>query len=126
MSNLTQLAIKAEVPTVGDGPHLPSRQTKSTGKFIRGPIDWGWVSSAAKHPGRALHVAIAIAYLDGFEKTGTVTVRPGVCRELGVDRHASYRALRQLEAAGLVTITRKRGAAAVVTVIRRNSMSEMG
>lgn len=51
-----------------------------------------------------------------MDQTVTIKLRPEVCRELGLDRHASYRALNRLEAAGLVTVTRKRGSAAVVTI----------
>jgi hypothetical protein len=60
-------------------------------------------------PGRALHLAIAISYLNGFDESGTVKLRPRVSRELGMDRHAAYRALRQLENTGLLSVVRARG-----------------
>lgn len=92
------------------------------GKFLRGPVPLDWLQQAACLPGRALHVGVALWFLDGFEQAGTVQARPSVLREFGMDRHASYRALRQLENAGLVSVLRMRGAAPMVTLlIGRNS-----
>jgi len=79
-------------------------------------VDWDWLSAAACLPGRALHVAIAISYLNGFDQNGTIRLKPSVVRELGLDRHASYRALKQLENAGLASVVRGQGKAPLVTI----------
>jgi len=115
MSGLTRLAIPWNLP----GPDCRQAQMRKrqSGKFLRGPVGWEWLSAAGRLPGRALHVAVAIAFLDGFENTGTVKLRPRVCRELGLDRHASGRGLSQLENARLVKAEHRRGAAPVVTIL---------
>jgi predicted transcriptional regulator len=64
-----------------------------------------------------LHLAIIISYLNGFEETGQVKLRPGVQKEFGINRHAAYRALKQLEEAGLIAVQRARGSAAEVTIL---------
>lgn len=87
------------------------------GKFLRGPIPWSWLSRAGRLPGKALHVAVAIRFLDGFEQTGAVDLSPARLRELGVSRTAGYRALDALEGAQLVRADRHRGKAPRVMII---------
>lgn len=116
MSRIAHLALAPESP----GTCLGVRriQTRSHfGKFLKGPVDWKWLSAAGRLPGRALHVAVAIAFLNGFEAKGTVRLRPSVCTELGIKRHSAYRALAYLEQAGLIKVDRKKGAAPLVTVL---------
>lgn len=72
---------------------------------------------AAKLPSRTLHLGVAIWHLEGFQQTGAAKLKPSLCRELGMDRHTSCRTVKELECAGLVSVARKRGAAAVVTLI---------
>src|SRR6185437_10269505 len=98
-----------------EAAQAPSRR-RIKGRFLKGPVNWDWLATAASLPGRALHVAIAISYLNGFAQDGTVRLKPSVVRELGLDRHASYRALKQLEDAGLISVVRGRGKAAVITI----------
>jgi hypothetical protein len=116
MRNLARLAIPiAELPAITE-PVENSRPKRIKGRFLKGPVDWDWLTAAARLPGRALHLAIAISYLEGFKQSGTVKLRPSVIRELGMDPHASYRALRQLEDTGLLSVVRARGKAPAVTM----------
>jgi hypothetical protein len=80
---------------------IVSRANKSKNKFLRGPIDWLWLTAAARLPGSALHIAVAIHFLNGFEQTGTVKLKPSVWRQLGLKRDTVYRAVDELEEAGL-------------------------
>jgi hypothetical protein len=89
---------------------------KSKNKFLRGPIDWFWLTTAARLPGSALHVAVAIHFLNGFEQTGTVKLKPSVWRQLGLKRHTVYRAVDELEAAGLISAERKKGCSPTITL----------
>lgn len=95
---------------------LVSQSNKSKNKFLRGPIDWPWLTTAARLPGSALHVAMAIHFLNGFHQTGTVKLSPSVLRELGLKRHAGYRALAELENAGLVSVVRKKGCSPTISL----------
>jgi len=98
---------------------MPKVKKASGRLFIRGPVDWEWITSASKLGGRALHAAIAVAFLDGFTQTGKVTLKPSVIQQLGIERTSGYRALTKLEKAGLVTVSRRRGAAPTVWIPER-------
>ena len=101
-----------------DSSPSPERVLREMKRFVRGPIPAEWLQAAARLPGRALHAAMAICYLDGFERTGTVHLRPSVRDAYGLDRYSSARALKHLEQAGLVTVARKPGAAPTVTILK--------
>jgi hypothetical protein len=126
MSNVTRLKIPFVGPESNVGAYKLRNRNSHSGKFLKGPVDWNWLSAAARLPGRALHVALAVAHLDGFEEAGTVKLKPSVCTELGIKRHAAYRALDHLEEAGLVKVERKRGAAPVVTIQFSTAETEHG
>jgi hypothetical protein len=72
---------------------------------------------AAELPGRALHTAVALWFLSGVTRSETVKLSGRPLTELGVDRHSKYRALRQLENAGLVRVTRMSGQNPTVTLL---------
>lgn len=98
---------------------LPAKKDRPRKKkrFIRGPIPAEWIEQAARLPGKALHVAVMIRYLDGFESTGTVKLRPSVRNLYGMDRFSCIRGLDQLEAVGLISVQRKRGSSPVATIM---------
>ena len=85
--------------------------------FLKGPVPMSWLSSAGRLPGRALHVGVVLWILAGIKRTGTVALGARHLRSLGVDRHATYRALRRLEKAGLVVVQRRAGCAPKVTLL---------
>jgi hypothetical protein len=120
MSNISSLRIdhpEATITTAIQQAVDSSRGRNITGRFLRGPIPLDWLQQAARLPGRALHLGIALWYLDGFQQTRTVQAKPSVIRDFGLDRYASYRALHQLEEVGLVSVVRKKGAAPMVTLL---------
>jgi hypothetical protein len=119
MTDISRLAINSKELRTSPpdrGPGIETTERRILGRFLRGPIPWNWLTVAGKLPGRALHLAMVIWHLEGFQRTGTVKLKPSLCRELGMDRSASYRALKELEDSGLVSVTRKKGVAAVVTI----------
>ena len=90
---------------------------RSGDRFVRGPIPSEWLERAAQLPGKALHAAMAIRYLNGCKQAGVVKLRPSVRNAYGMDRFSCSRALDQLEAAGLVQVTRRPGASPVATIL---------
>ena len=90
-------------------------------RFLKGPIPWVWITRAADLPGRALHTAMALWFLSGVTRSETVKLSGRLLTELGVDRHAKYRALTALEGAGLVRVTRLPGQNPVVTLLPAGS-----
>jgi hypothetical protein len=90
---------------------------KAGEKFLRGPIPLNWLSTAARLPGKSLHVAIAIWLAASLAKSATVPLSNLAAAPFGLDRNAKYRALQWLEGAGLISVERKLGRAPIVTVL---------
>ncbi len=90
----------------------------SGGRFLKGPIPWSWIAAAAALPGRALLVGLCVWRLVGAMKTNTVFFGNSDLKPLGIDRASKSRALRALEQAGLIKVTRQSGRFPNVTVLR--------
>jgi len=81
---------------------------------VRIPI--GWLSAAARLPGKSLHTGVALWCEAGSATSSTIPLSNVYSLDFGVDRNAKYRALAWLERAGLVTVERKLGRSPVVTI----------
>src|SRR5262249_2891320 len=89
---------------------------KSGDKFLKGPIPWNWITAAAKPKGKVLHVAMALWFLAGVKRSRKVKFSVSSLDDMGVDRFAAARALSVLEGLGLVSVVRKSGRKAIVTL----------
>lgn len=80
------------------------------GEFLRGPIPIEWLTAAARLPGKALAVGVAIWFRVGCQPyDADVSICNTLLSRLGVHRVSGYRGLAALEQAGLVAVTRHRG-----------------
>lgn len=86
-------------------------------RFLKGPVPLIWLETAARLPGRSLHVGIALWYAAGLTRSRSVTLSNVSGARFGLDRNAKYRALDCLEGAGLIAVQRKLGRAPVVTIL---------
>ena len=86
-------------------------------KFLKGPVPWDWLTLAAQLPGKALHVGVALWFWAGITYSREIALSVTRLAELGVGRHAAYRALKGLEKAGLVDVQRHPGRKPIVTVL---------
>lgn len=91
--------------------------TPATGRFIKGPIPLDWIGRAARLPGKALHVALALRYLAGLQKTNTVKLGAKALTALGVARDAKYKALMHLQQCSLIAVEQAPGRTPVVTLL---------
>ena len=91
--------------------------THVVGKFLRGPVPLKWLHTAGTLPGKALHVAVELWFQCGVCRSKEVRFTYSSVLNFGVKRHAAYRGLRALEAAGLVTVCRSPGRCPVVAVL---------
>jgi hypothetical protein len=107
-------AAQALVPVQGQAP---GKYVSHGGRFIKGPIPLDWIGRAACLPGKTLHVALALQYLSGLQKTHTVKLGAKALAVMGVARDAKYEALDRLEEVGLITVERTRGRIPVVTIL---------
>lgn len=96
-------------------PRLPRYRPGE--KFLKGPIPLKWLTLAAPLPGKALHVAIALWFQGGVEKSPTVRLNLSRLQVFGVERSAGSRALERLSARRLVTVAHRRGCAPIVTIL---------
>jgi len=94
------------------------RPPRQIGHFVMGPIPLAWLGPAARLPGKALAVGLAIWYQRGLRKSETVMLTGPILNQFGVDRHAKYRALTALENAGLVRVDRRMGKNPTVEILK--------
>jgi hypothetical protein len=77
-----------------------------------------WLQHAARLPGKALQVGIALWFRRGIEGNVSIKLSNALLRVFGVDRHAKGRALRQLESHGLIAVSRRPGSSPAVTILQ--------
>lgn len=92
------------------------RARRQAHPFLRGPVPIWWLARAARLPGKALAVGIALWFRKGIVGRDTVKPSWALWRRLGIGRHAAYRDLRNLEASGLVTVKRRVGKNPIVKI----------
>ena len=102
------------------------RHDSSTGKyidaplsvpFLRGPIPMAWLNEAARLPGKALNLGIAIWWLAGMAQTKTFKLTGKALAQLGVSRDAAADALKRLEGRGLIRVQRAPGQRPTVEIL---------
>lgn len=93
------------------------RTRRSVGEFLKGPIPLRWLTAAAALPGKALVLGLALWFRRGVTGDSSVTVNSSLRSRFGIDRYAFYRALRQLQHAGLVGVRDRPGKVSVVSII---------
>jgi hypothetical protein len=95
-------------------------ESKPPPLFLKGPVPLDWISAAAKLPGKALAVGIALWWLEGMAKGGGVKVTQTALNALNVSRDACYDGLKRLEEAKLITVIREPGKRPYVRIVRKS------
>ena len=88
-------------------------------RFIA-PIPLAWIAEAAKLPGHALHIALAIRYVCGMKEGTEIVLTRYHFDIFSTERNSVRRALNWLQEAGLIEYT-KVGQEYKVTVIPTES-----
>ncbi len=86
-------------------------------KFVRGPIPWNWLMATGQLSPSSVGVGLVLWFLSGCAKSRVVKFSYKRAADLGLKRKSVYSALKSMEAAGLVSITRHRGKCPVVTIL---------
>ena len=76
-----------------------------------------WLNEAAKLPGKAINVGIAIWWLAGMAKTYTFKLTGKALDQLDVSRDAASSGLKRLEAQGLIRVQRAAGQRPTVEIL---------
>ena len=104
-----------EVGTVKTGA---APRPRLRGHFIQVPLPWLKVLEGASGP--ACRLALHLAYLNWRNWKGRgapVALSNNVARGVGLDRRAKWRALRELELRGLVSVERHPGRSPIVRLM---------
>lgn len=89
-------------------------------RFLKGPIPWSAVRTAARLPGQALSVFLAVHHRAALTGNTTVTLPKNMLAGLGVGRDAKARALHALEEASLIAVERASGRTARISLLPAN------
>ena len=78
------------------------------GWFILGPIPGPWIGKVAHLSGNhTVHVGLAIQYVRGLQKKGSIILDRFILDRFGVKKDSARRALNLLQEAGLIKFTRE-------------------
>jgi hypothetical protein len=81
----------------------------NTKPFLKGPIPMDWLEHAARLPGKALNLALALRWLVDMNGGKPTKLTAKALVLLNVSEDACSDGLRRLETAGLITVTRQPG-----------------
>jgi hypothetical protein len=98
----------------------PSRKRKcsrSKEPFLCGPVPMGWLYSAGSLPGKTLHVSLLLWHEVGCHKSRTIRFHISKARRYGIHLDSARRALKALEAGGLISVRRIPGQCSEVTIL---------
>ena len=88
-----------------------------TAPFLKGPIPMVWLNEAAKLPGKALNLGLAIWWLAGMAKTTAFKLTGKALEQLDISRDAASDALKRLEERGLIRVQRAPGQRPTVEIL---------
>lgn len=78
-------------------------------QFIKGPLPMPWMERAARLPGKAMLVGLALWFMRGIVGNQPIKLSMDLLARFNVGRKAAYRALSALEREGLIQAERRPG-----------------
>jgi len=94
------------------------RKQKRKWQFLKGPIPLWWLEQASQLEGKAVLVCALLWYRWGLSKKKyPVTISGDLMQRFNISRQAVSRCLKQMEASGLIKITRHDGKAHKIEII---------
>jgi hypothetical protein len=112
---ISNLKLATEVRDKKEPRYLPHH--KPGENFLKGPVPQDWLACAAKQPGKAFHVGVAIWFQAGIVRSRKVKLSHKALRNWGIKRNTAYRAIAALEKAKLISVDRHRGRNPVVIIL---------
>ena len=100
-------------------PQLRELQTKrESGFFLHPQVQLAWVEMAAQLGTQALVVGILLQFRFLLSQKELVTLPKNFLARFGISRGAKQRALKKLEDAGLIRVSRVNGHSPVIKLLR--------
>ncbi len=85
-------------------PWLKERQRRHASRYLKGPVPLVSLQAAARLPGKALALYLAIRHRFDLRRTPEVTLPADYLAAWGINKDAKRRSLATLEAAGLIRV----------------------
>lgn len=114
LSDFIQTVDRPLSPTIVTSQSKRGAETK---RFIKGPVPVPWLAAANRLSKSALALANVLWLLHGLNGATSFRLEPARCRELSVTDTMKKRGLTDLENAGLIRVTRRRGMAPTVELL---------
>ena len=105
-----------EEPTEGTKRRWAEHRRRKGGQYISA-IPMSWVGVTFRLHPLSTRAALAVWYQVKRSRSDQAAISTKLLEQFGVNRKAGQRALAELEAAGLITVDRRRGRAPRVTII---------
>ncbi len=93
------------------------QRRKNLSRFLKGPIPLTALQHAARMPGKALALYLAIRHRADLTSTSTVSLPTSYLKVWGIDKDAKRRAIAALAQAGLIRIVDRRPGHTVVVAL---------
>jgi uncharacterized protein YfaS (alpha-2-macroglobulin family) len=107
---------RIEVEVLPGPPGVAKQRKRKREVFVQVPL--AWFARATKAAGRpSTFLIVWLLYLSWKARSQTFPVPNAALRQYGIDRRVKYRMLRELEAAGVIAIERRRKRALLVTLL---------
>jgi hypothetical protein len=91
------------------------------GRFLKGPILLQDIGVAAKLPGQALALYLAIRHRSDLTRSAEVSIPASLLGLLGICKDSKSRGLKCLSSAGLIVVRQQRGRSARIALVRAGS-----
>jgi hypothetical protein len=111
ISNSLEQIFKNSAPTVKGRDYKKNQFNR----FIK-TISYDWISTACQLSGTATRVGLILWFLSGLNNNRTVKLTNRYLDDFGLHRTSKYEGLRQLQKAGLVSVTQRNGSSPSVTI----------
>ncbi len=107
---------RLDYPEIIGRPVLSAKQRRRREHFVKVPIEWFEQATRATATPKAF-VVVWLLYRAWKMSSRTVVLSNGQLEAHGINRKTKYRALQELETAGLIKVGRRRGRGVTVTML---------
>jgi hypothetical protein len=120
MSYIIRGGRRIEVETVNTGVTISNTRRLEHKVFAMVPLKWGAKAATATKTTKAM-VWIMLLHAAWEANNASFSFPNGRLKRAGVNRYTKYRALKELQAGGLITVEQNRGKAPTVTILESRS-----